>query len=141
MAIAINKATFLGNLTDNAKTFTFGDKQKTVFRVAVSRGSGTDFMPCALWNRPAVVPYLVKGVEVYVETSYRTETYQRDGQTVDRSHFVVTFLKLGRSPRSALSSPAGEANHEDGFTVDGGDVDSQPEGFEEGEFPEDAVQG
>jgi single-strand DNA-binding protein len=88
---SINKVTLIGHLGKDAEgKFTPSGVHVARFSVATSRrwkdkGSDewkeeTDWTNVSLWRSENLVPYLIKGKQVYVEGRLQTRSYDKDGE-------------------------------------------------------------
>lgn len=63
-------------------------------------GENTEFLKCEMWGKDAIYPYLKKGVQVYVEGTIRTESW--DDQSGQRRYTtkvrVLNIQLLGNRP-------------------------------------------
>lgn len=102
--MALNKVMLIGNLGDNAEIRQVGQSMVAQFRLATTEKfkdqagqlkESTEWHTCELWNNNAVHPYLVKGQQVYVEGTIRTEEWtDQQGQKRTRVKIRVLSLQL-----------------------------------------------
>ena len=98
------KVFIIGNLGGDAETRQAGESQVAAFNVASTRrfsdrsgqaAEETEWMRVELWNPGGVLPYLLKGQQVFVEGRYRTEKYtDRDGNERTAVKVIATTLQL-----------------------------------------------
>lgn len=98
------KVFIIGNLGGDAETRQAGESQVAAFNVASTRrftdrsgrtAEETEWMRVELWNPGGVLPYLLKGQQVFVEGRYRTEKYtDRDGNEKTAVKVVATTVQL-----------------------------------------------
>lgn len=98
------KVFIIGNLGGDAETRQAGESQVAAFNVASTRrfsdrsgrtAEETEWMRVELWNPGGVLPYLLKGQQVFVEGRYRTEKYtDRDGNERTAVKVVATTVQL-----------------------------------------------
>ena len=91
MSRGVNKVILIGNLGRDAETSRVGAEEVAVtnFSVATTRrfkakGSDewkdeTEWTRVVLWRNDGVLPYLLKGAQVYVEGRLQTRSYEKDG--------------------------------------------------------------
>lgn len=100
--MSLNKIFLIGNLGGDAETRNAGDAQVASFSVATTERwkdrdgnaqEATEWHRCEFWNPGGVLPYLVKGQQVFVEGTLRTEKY-KDKDGVDRTAVKVRVLSL-----------------------------------------------
>lgn len=100
--MSLNKIFLIGNLGGDAETRNAGDSQVASFGVATTERwkdrngevqEATEWHRCEFWNPGGVLPYLVKGQQVFVEGTLRTEKY-KDKDGVDRTAVKVRVLSL-----------------------------------------------
>lgn len=118
------KVFIIGNLGGDAETRQAGESQVAAFNVASTRrftdrsgqaAEETEWMRVELWNPGGVLPYLLKGQQVFVEGRYRTERYtDRDGNEKTAVKVVATTVQLlgarqeddrGRRPARPREAP------------------------------------
>lgn len=82
--MSINKFIGIGNICADVEIRTVGQSQVGKFNIAMTErfkkqdgtaGEQTEFLTCEIWSRDSVLPYLKKGVQVYVEGPIRTEKW------------------------------------------------------------------
>lgn len=111
------KVIIIGNLGGDAETRQAGESQVAAFNVASTRrftdrsgraAEETEWMRVELWNPGGVLPYLLKGQQVFVEGRYRTEKYtDRDGNERTAVKVVATTVQLlGRREDEKPEGPA-----------------------------------
>lgn len=97
------KVIMIGNLGGDAETREAGDSQVASFNVASTRKfkgrdgiqEETEWLKVEMWNPGGVLPYLLKGQQVYVEGSLRTERWKdRDGAERERKKVVASSVQL-----------------------------------------------
>lgn len=97
------KVIMIGNLGGDAETRDAGDSQVARFNVASTRKfkgrdgiqEETEWLKVEMWNPGGVLPYLLKGQQVYVEGSLRTERWKdRDGAERERKKVVASSVQL-----------------------------------------------
>src|ERR1700746_3662715 len=106
MPKSVNKVILLGNLGRDAETkFTPGGTSVTKFSIATSFNrkdpqSGewkeeTNWSNITLWKGENIVPYLLKGTQVYVEGRLQTRSYDdKDGKKMYMTDVVVDARDL-----------------------------------------------
>ena len=100
--MSLNKVMLIGNLGGDAETRVAGDAKVASFSVATTERwkdkngeaqEATEWHRCEFWNPGGVLPYLVKGQQVFVEGTIRTEKY-KDKDGVDKVAVKVRVLSL-----------------------------------------------
>ena len=100
--MSLNKIFLIGNLGGDAETRNAGDAQVASFSVATTERwkdrngeeqESTEWHRCEFWNPGGVLPYLIKGQQVFVEGTLRTEKY-KDKDGVDKTAVKVRVLSL-----------------------------------------------
>lgn len=111
------KVFIIGNLGGDAETRQAGESQVAAFNVASTRrftdrsgqaAEETEWMRVELWNPGGVLPYLLKGQQVFVEGRYRTEKYtDRDGNEKTAVKVIASTVQLlGRREDEKPAGPA-----------------------------------
>jgi single-strand DNA-binding protein len=118
---SVNKVILLGRLGRDAETkFTPGGTSVTKFSIATSFNrkdpqSGewkeeTNWSNITLWKGENIVPYLLKGTQVYVEGRLQTRSYDdKDGKKMYATDVVVDardLVLLGSSQGRGVEAPS-----------------------------------
>lgn len=89
----MNRCLFQGNLTrDPELRYTPSGKAVVSFGVAVSEGKNkTTFIDCDAWDQAAesIAQYFKKGKPIIVETRYKEDSWEKDGQKRTKAKFIV----------------------------------------------------
>lgn len=100
--MSLNKVMLIGHLGGDAETRVAGESKVAAFSVATTKRwkdkngdaqEATEWHRCEFWNPGGVLPYLVKGQQVFVEGTLRTEKY-KDKDGVDKVVVKVRVLSL-----------------------------------------------
>lgn len=100
--MSLNKVMLIGHLGGDAETRMAGESKVAAFSVATTERwkdkngdaqEATEWPRCEFWNPCGVLPYLVKGQQVFVEGTLRTEKY-KDKDGVDKVVVKVRVLSL-----------------------------------------------
>jgi single-strand DNA-binding protein len=127
----VNHCLFIGRLGKDPEVKQAGASQVANFSIAVETKwkdkskhtqSQVEWVQLAAWGNNAEIAkkYLKKGDEIYVETRYQNQEWEKDGQKRSRAQFVVEkFIFLGGSSKGKKPSAATAEAVEAG--PDGGD--------------------
>ena len=102
------KLQVIGNIGKDATTNTVGNKQVINFSVAHTekwkdaqgqQQSKTTWVDCAYWtDKTGLLPYLVKGTQVYVEGTAEARAYESNGSPAASLVLKVQNIQLLGSP-------------------------------------------
>lgn len=102
--MSVNKVLIIGNIGKDAETRKVGEKFVIKFAVATTDSyknkegnvvDETEWHDCEYWrDSDKVAQYLVKGAQVYIEGSIKTDTYEVDGQKRFSKKIRVKDLRL-----------------------------------------------
>ena len=104
----------IGRLTSDPKTFGEGDKQRAVFTIAVNRGKGdnrkTSFLDAIAWGRRAdIMGDFRKGMGIAVTGDLEQDSYEKDGNRVNRVQINVSSITATTSTRNVNGGGGGSA--------------------------------
>lgn len=120
----MNDARFTGNLTRDPETrMMTNGKPRTMFTLAVPRQytnqqtgkREADFITFIAYGKNAEVisKYLSKGRRVLVISHVKTGSYQKDGETIYTTEFVVDHMEFLSAPTSQDQQVTGESQPQD----------------------------
>ena len=115
--MSVNMVILVGNIGADAEVRTVGQNQVARFRIATTEKyrkqdgeqvESTEWHTIELWGSAGVHPYLVKGQQVYVRGSIRTEEWTgNDGVTKTQVKIRANEVQLvGSRPQSQQRSEA-----------------------------------
>lgn len=97
----LNRVSLIGNLTQDPELKqTPGGNSVVSFTVAVNfpkkdNEKGVDYVPCVVWGKQAenLAKYQSKGGKLYVEGSFKTRTYEKNGEKRYVSEVLVQTIQ------------------------------------------------
>lgn len=142
--MSVNKFIGVGNITRNAEVRQVGQSVVAKFGLAMSEkfrkqdgsvGENTEFIDVELWNQSGVTQYLLKGQQVYVEGSLRTETWEgQDGQQRRTTKIRANSVQLlGQRPQAqqAPAQPAFQPGQVPSFVPQQPRPQPQPQAYQQ----------
>ena len=121
----LNQCSFIGRLGKDPETrYTQGGSAVTNFSIACGWKSkereGTEWIPVVCFGRLAEVAgeYLRKGSQVFIQGSFRTEQYEKDGQKrystkIYANQMQMLGAKPSQEPAAERPEPAGADFNDD----------------------------
>lgn len=115
MSFNYNQTTLVGRLTHDPESFTFGEKTKTNFSVAVSRPykkqDGTipvDFINVVAWGKLAelCVKYLRKGCPVLIDGKIQIRTFEKEEKKHYRTEVVAENFQILKKLENPVKAAA-----------------------------------
>jgi len=103
----MNSCNFSGRLPRDAELKEVGDYKVCNFSIGSNVGYGdnkkTLWIDCAIWGKQgeALVQYLQKGQQVFVDGEISTREYEKDGVNKTALTLRVNNLDFGASPKNA----------------------------------------
>jgi single-strand DNA-binding protein len=117
--MSVNKVILVGNIGADAEVRTVGQNQVAKFRLATTEKytkqdgtpvENTEWHTIELWGSAGVHPFLVKGQQIYVEGSIRTEQWTgNDGNTRYTTKIKASSVQLLGQRQAEKSAPAPQA--------------------------------
>jgi len=114
--MSLNKCLFIGNLgKDPEVRFTTGGKAVCRFSIAVNEAwkdangdkqERTEWIPVEVWGKrgEACGQYLAKGRQVFVEGSFKTQVWEKDGQKHYKTFITAQKVDFLGGPRGGGSA-------------------------------------
>ena len=122
--MSVNLVILIGNLTRDAEVRTVGQNQVAKFGLATSEkfrkqdgtiGENTEFHNVELWGQAGVHQYLVKGQQVYVQGSIKTDRWQAEDGSERTALKIKAFSVQLLGSRPQQSAPAAPSPYPQGF--------------------------